>query len=75
MNDLDLPVMERPAKRFKTAQAMVAMKGWRLLRAHPEDGDFVFALGPHGEVLIFHDADVAVQRFCGDARCLASTAA
>lgn len=77
MNDLDLSTAERPAKRFKTAQAKVAMQGWKLLRSHPDDDDeaFVFALGLHGETLAFRDADDAVQRLCGEAQCLASIAA
>lgn len=64
MSDLDLPTAERAAKRFKTAQAKAAMQGWKLLRSHPEDEDFVFALGLHGEVLTFRDADDAVKRLC-----------
>jgi hypothetical protein len=75
MNDLDLPTLERPAKRFKTAQAKVAMLGWKLVRSHPEDEAFVFAFGLDGTALTFRDADEAVQRLCGEARCLASTAA
>jgi hypothetical protein len=75
MNDLDLPTQERPDKRFKTAQAKAAMQGWKLFRSHPEDEDFVFALGLDGAVLAFRDADDAVQRLCSKARCPASTAA
>ncbi|TAG27491.1 MAG: hypothetical protein EAZ37_04840 [Burkholderiales bacterium] len=75
MNDLDLPTLERLDKRFKAAQAKVAMLGWKLVRSHPEDEDFVFAFGLDGTALTFRDAKDAVQRICGEAQCLASSAA
>jgi hypothetical protein len=72
MNDLDTPTLERCAKRFRTVQASAALHGWRLLRAHPDDADCLFALRSDNTVLVLADTDHAMQRLCGGAQWLPS---
>jgi hypothetical protein len=74
MNELDLSTLDRLAKRFRTAQAKAAMRGWRLLRSHPEDDACIFAFGLNGAVLAFADVDDALVRLCSEATCQPSSA-
>ena len=75
MNDLDLATTERPEKRFKTAQAKLAMLGWQLVRSHPEDDDFYLAIKSGYSTLCFRSIDDAMAQLSGQKPCLTNIAA
>lgn len=75
MNDLDFATTERPEKRFKTAQAKLAMLGWQLVRSHPEDDDFYLAIKSGFPTLCFRSIDDAMAHLSPNALCQQSIAA
>lgn len=75
MNDLDFATNERQDKRFKTAQAKLAMLGWKLVRSHPEDDDFYLAVKNGYQTLCFCNIDDAMAHLSPEMPCLPSIAA
>jgi hypothetical protein len=75
MNDLDFATKERPDKRFKTAQAKLAMLGWKLVRSHPEDDDFYLAIKNGFPTLCFRRIDDAMAQLSDEEPCRPSIAA